>query len=115
MTYSDTIFLRAKDNTGLNSSPARKSSVVIIGPTPPPYHGVSVSTEKLLVSYVKRKFEIYHVELGGSQRNPACRQTRSIRCVAFSLAILSIVENPCFQTPIGDVSSNFSKNLRISS
>ena len=63
MTYPATILLRSKDNTGLNSSPPHKPSILIIGPKPLPYNGVSVSTEKLLISDVKRKFEIYHVDL----------------------------------------------------
>ena len=62
MTDPDTFLLRAKDNTALNSSFRRKPIIMIIGPKPPPYHGVSVSTEKLLISDVRRKFDIYHVD-----------------------------------------------------
>ena len=41
-----------------------KPSILIIGPKPPPYHGVSVAINKLLDSKVKNRFDIYHVDLG---------------------------------------------------
>ncbi len=40
-----------------------KQSILIIGPKPPPYHGVSVAIEKLLRYEVIGKFSIFHVDL----------------------------------------------------
>ncbi|AMM41433.1 MAG TPA: glycosyltransferase family 1 protein [Candidatus Atribacteria bacterium] len=36
--------------------------ILIIGPTPPPYHGVSVATEMILNSNLQRKFKIIHLD-----------------------------------------------------
>ncbi len=37
--------------------------LLIIGPTPPPYHGVAVAIEQLLRSKLQDEFEVTHVEL----------------------------------------------------
>ena len=39
-----------------------KNKILIIGPTPPPYHGVSVATEMILNSNLQRKFKIIHLD-----------------------------------------------------
>lgn len=39
------------------------STIMLIGPTPPPFHGVSVATQMLLDSAVSKQFRICHVEL----------------------------------------------------
>ena len=40
-----------------------RSRLLIIGPTPPPYHGVSVAIETLLNSRLKEAFDVMHLEL----------------------------------------------------
>lgn len=40
-----------------------KQSVLIIGPTPPPYHGVSVAMKAILESSLAAKFDLLHVDL----------------------------------------------------
>lgn len=42
---------------------ARKIQVLIIGPTPPPYHGVSVMTQALLDSDLKKSFRLLYLDL----------------------------------------------------
>jgi glycosyltransferase involved in cell wall biosynthesis len=37
--------------------------VVIIGPTPPPFHGVSVATDAILTSTLRERFRLYHLDL----------------------------------------------------
>lgn len=41
----------------------KKPGILIIGPTPPPYHGVSVLTDMLLRSSLNEYFSVYHVEM----------------------------------------------------
>jgi len=41
----------------------RRSRLLIIGPTPPPYHGVSVAIESLLRSRVTDVFDVMHLDL----------------------------------------------------
>jgi len=40
----------------------QKYKILIIGPTPPPYHGVSVATEMILNSNLQEKFKIIHLD-----------------------------------------------------
>lgn len=40
-----------------------KPSLLIIGPTPPPYHGVSVAMKTILESSLATKFDLLHVDL----------------------------------------------------
>ena len=40
-----------------------KPSLLVIGPTPPPYHGVSVAMKAMLESSLATKFDLLHVEL----------------------------------------------------
>jgi glycosyltransferase involved in cell wall biosynthesis len=42
---------------------AKKELVLVIGPTPPPHHGVAVAIQTLLDSRVKEAFEIRHLDL----------------------------------------------------
>jgi glycosyltransferase involved in cell wall biosynthesis len=46
-----------------NSGHPAKPSLLIIGPTPPPYHGVSMSMKALLVSPLAATFDLFHVDL----------------------------------------------------
>jgi glycosyltransferase involved in cell wall biosynthesis len=41
----------------------KKFSLLIIGPTPPPYHGVSVAMKAILESPLAKKFDLFHVDL----------------------------------------------------
>src|SRR5262245_65645680 len=41
----------------------RKPPIMIIGPTPPPYHGVSVATEAVLQSGLRERFHLEHLDL----------------------------------------------------
>lgn len=41
----------------------KKSKVLVIGPTPPPYHGVSVVTEMILNSNLQKRFRIVHLDI----------------------------------------------------
>jgi len=43
--------------------------ILIIGPTPPPYHGVSVATEMILNSNLQRKFKIIHLDTADRRDN----------------------------------------------
>lgn len=40
----------------------RADTVLIVGPTPPPAHGISVLTELLLQSGLKESFEVVHLD-----------------------------------------------------
>src|SRR5882762_10156183 len=40
----------------------RAETVLIVGPTPPPAHGISVLTELLLQSGLKESFEVVHLD-----------------------------------------------------
>jgi glycosyltransferase involved in cell wall biosynthesis len=40
-----------------------KPGLLVIGPTPPPYHGVSISIAALLGSSIGERFEVHHVDL----------------------------------------------------
>ena len=40
-----------------------RKRLLIIGPTPPPYHGVAVAIEHLLQSRLKNEFDVRHLEL----------------------------------------------------
>jgi len=40
----------------------RKPAILIVGPKPPPYHGVSVVTEMILNSELQEKFKIIHID-----------------------------------------------------
>jgi glycosyltransferase involved in cell wall biosynthesis len=40
-----------------------KSSVLLIGPTPPPFHGVAVAIQTLLQSCIVEKFRVCHLDL----------------------------------------------------
>jgi glycosyltransferase involved in cell wall biosynthesis len=42
--------------------PQNRETVLIIGPTPPPAHGISVLTELLLRSDLKQSFEVVHLD-----------------------------------------------------
>jgi len=42
---------------------AHPYKLLIIGPTPPPYHGVAVALGTLLQSRLRGLFEVYHLEL----------------------------------------------------
>ena len=47
-----------------------KIRVIIIGPTPPPFHGVSVFIKNLLNSNVKNKFDIFHLDTADRRTVP---------------------------------------------
>ncbi|MBA5866262.1 MAG: glycosyltransferase [Nitrospira sp. CR1.3] len=47
----------------MDHNSVKKHSVLVIGPTPPPYHGVSVAIEGLLHSRLKGVFDVIHLEL----------------------------------------------------
>lgn len=38
------------------------NKILIIGPTPPPYHGVSIATEMILNSNLQKRFKIIHLD-----------------------------------------------------
>lgn len=40
----------------------RKPLLVLVGPTPPPVHGVTVSTVRLLQSGIHREFKVFHLD-----------------------------------------------------
>lgn len=40
-----------------------RSPILIVGPTPPPYHGVAVAIQTLLGSRLGQEFELHHLEL----------------------------------------------------
>lgn len=40
-----------------------KSTLLVIGPTPPPYHGVAVAIQSLLQSDLRKEFNVIHLEL----------------------------------------------------
>src|SRR5215207_1348336 len=40
-----------------------KPKLLIIGPTPPPYHGVAVAIQSLLRSSLSEKYDVIHLEL----------------------------------------------------
>lgn len=42
---------------------AEKPTILIIGPTPPPYHGVSVATQTILTSPLAEKFRLVHLDI----------------------------------------------------
>lgn len=42
--------------------PLGKPAILLIGPTPPPYHGVSVATQVLLDSLSRERFDVVHVD-----------------------------------------------------
>lgn len=42
--------------------PTRKETILIIGPTPPPYHGVSVATQVLLDALPSEQFSAVHLD-----------------------------------------------------
>ena len=42
---------------------AEKETLLVIGPTPPPHHGVAVAIQTLLDSKIKEKFQICHLDL----------------------------------------------------
>jgi glycosyltransferase involved in cell wall biosynthesis len=46
-----------------NSDQPDKPSLLVIGPTPPPYHGVSMAMKALLESSLATKFDLLHVDL----------------------------------------------------
>lgn len=48
--------------SGPGSRPARRARVLVIGPVPPPYHGVSVMTRALLDSGFPARFEMLHLD-----------------------------------------------------
>lgn len=39
-----------------------RTKVLIIGPTPPPYHGVSVITKMVLDSQISKKYTAIHLD-----------------------------------------------------
>lgn len=44
-------------------TPGRKTRLLVIGPTPPPYHGVAVAIRHLLMSRLTDEFEVTHLDL----------------------------------------------------
>ena len=43
--------------------PGRKTRLLLIGPTPPPYHGVAVAIRHLLMSRLMDEFDVTHLDL----------------------------------------------------
>ena len=55
----------------------RKKSLLVVGPTPPPYHGVSVATQMVLASRLQQAFQVIHLETADRRgishvNNPDC-------------------------------------------
>ena len=44
--------------------------VLIVGPTPPPFHGVSFFTENLLTSELVKRFKVFHLDTSDRRRKP---------------------------------------------
>src|SRR5262245_14662156 len=42
---------------------AERPTILVIGPTPPPYHGVSVATQTVLQSALREQFHLTHLDL----------------------------------------------------
>lgn len=52
----------------MNQSRSRKATILIVGPVPPPYHGVSVVTQLILESKIKDKYQVSYLNTT-DQRN----------------------------------------------
>src|ERR1700693_6406166 len=51
------------EGQALANSSMGRPILLIVGPTPPPYHGVSVATQALLTSDLDRHYQMEHIEL----------------------------------------------------
>jgi glycosyltransferase involved in cell wall biosynthesis len=47
----------------MGASVQKKARLLIIGPTPPPYHGVAVAIQRLLTSRLTDEFDVTHLDL----------------------------------------------------
>jgi hypothetical protein len=62
-----------------------KPSVILVGPLPPPIHGVTISTQRLLNSPLKEKLDLRHLDTS-DHRSMETVGTLDIRNVTLGLA-----------------------------
>ncbi|GAG62441.1 unnamed protein product, partial [marine sediment metagenome] len=41
----------------------KKKKIIFIGAIPPPYHGVTISNERILRPRIKDIFDVYHLDI----------------------------------------------------
>lgn len=87
-------------STHLKRSSPRKQIILIIGPKPPPYHGVSVAIEKLLNSYLNKRFDVYHVDLADRRGIQHVGNPDIYNVILFFRQFFNAAKIICFKRPL---------------